>query len=347
MKQGIKILLVDDSRLIRTGLKELFAAHPEIQVIGEAGNGVEALELISRLAPDVVVLDVNMPIMDGLTTLKHMMIRCPTPTVMLSTLTTEGAAVTFDSFKFGAVDFLTKPSSLNDRDLQEQAGEIVRKIRIAAGVSLASLRYIRAADREAVVAKLAGPGRPEKVIAIGAGEGGYSALLKLVPQLAPNSRAATIVVLHEEPAYVNAFVSYLERCSLVKVRRAEDNLPLAAGTCYFCSGREYVTIRERNGAMLLHTSVAPFTTRRGSLNMLMFSLVELLGDRAVGVVLTGSGNDGAEGLQEIIAHGGVGIIENPANCLYREMPEQALARSPGTMVMADDKIATALNLCCL
>jgi two-component system chemotaxis response regulator CheB len=346
MKQSIKILLVDDSRLIRNALKDIFADHDDIRVVGEAANGAEALAIISDLAPDVIVLDVNMPVMDGLTTLKHMMIQHPTPTVMLSTLTTEGAAVTFDAFKFGAVDFLTKPTSLNDRDLQEQAREIVGKIRIAAGVHMASVQYIRGADRQ-YVGKRPPPGSPpEKFIAIGAGEGGYSILLKVVPQLSPISRAAYLVVLHEEPAYVDAFVTYLDRCSQVQVRRAEENLSLVAGTCYFCSGREYATIRERNGAILLHTGSAPFDSRRGSINMLMFSLVELLGDRSVGVVLTGGGEDGAEGLHEIIAHGGIGIIEKPAHCLYREMPEKALGRSPGAMVMADNKIATALNLCC-
>jgi two-component system chemotaxis response regulator CheB len=344
MKQTVNILLVDDSRLIRNALREIFADYQDIRVVGEASNGVEALEMIGKLAPDVVVLDVNMPVMDGLTTLKHMMIQRSTPTVMLSTLTTEGAAVTFDAFKFGAVDFLAKPTSLNDRDIQEQAREIVRKIRIAAGVHMDSVQYIRGADHRAALKQPVG-GRPEKFIAIGAGEGGYSALLKLVPQLSPTNRAAYIVVLHEEPAYVNSFVNYLDHCSQVLVRRAEDNLPLVAGTCYFCSGREYVTIREVGGDILLHTGSAPFNSRRGSINMLMFSLVELLGDRAVGVVLTGAGDDGAEGLHEIIAHGGIGIIENQAHCLYKEMPEKALARSPGTMVMADNKIATALNLC--
>ncbi|HSH13657.1 MAG TPA: chemotaxis protein CheB [Desulfurivibrionaceae bacterium] len=344
MNQCVNILIVDDSRLIRNALKEILVAYPDIRVVGEAANGEEALAMIAALAPDVVVLDVNMPVMDGLTTLKHMMIQRPTPTVMLSTLTTEGAGVTFDAFKFGAVDFLTKPTSLNDRDIQAQGREIVDKIRIAAGVRMDSVQYIRAADR-GNAAKAPVNGSPEKFIAIGAGEGGYSALLKLVPQLSPTSRAAYIVVLHEEPAYVDAFVAYLDRCSQLKVKRAEDNLVMAAATCYFCSGREYITIREKGGAILLHTGSAPFNSRRGSINMLMFSMVELLGDRSVGVVLTGGGFDGAEGLQEIIAHGGIGIIENPDHCLYKEMPEQALSRSPGTMVMADHRIATALNLC--
>lgn len=345
MMESINILLVDDSRLIRTALKEIFADYPEIRVVGEAANGVEALEMIACLAPQVVVLDVNMPVMDGLTTLKHMMIQRPTPTVMLSTLTTMGASVTFDAFKFGAVDFLTKPTSLNDRDIRTQAREIVDKIRIAAGVRMETVRYIRAADRDAA-GKTPSPGRPEKFIAIGAGEGGYSALLKLVPRLSPTSRAAYLVVLHEEPAYVDSFVAYLDRCSAIKVARGGDEEPLGAGVCYFCSGREYVTVREREGRLLLHTSPAPFTTRRGSINMLMFSLVELLGDRAMGVVLTGQGDDGAEGLHEIVAHGGSVIIESPEHCLYKEMPESARARCPGTFVMPGAKIAQALNICC-
>jgi len=264
--------------------------------------------------------------------------------VMLSTLTTEGAAVTFDAFRLGAVDFLTKPTSLNDRDLREQAREIARKIRIAAGVKMEGVQYIRIVDQH-FTAKPENTARPEKIVAIGAGEGGYGALLKLIPRLSPETRAAYIAVLHDEAAYVNSFVDYLDRCSAIKIKRVKDDEPLVAGVCYFCSGREYVTVRERNGRPLLHASPAPFTTRRGSLNMLMFSLVELIGDRAVGVVLTGRGDDGAEGLHEIMNHGGAIIIENPEHSLYKEMPENARARCPGTFVMSDHKIAAALNIC--
>jgi two-component system chemotaxis response regulator CheB len=337
-------MLVDDSPLIRSALRDILAGFQDILVVAEAANGREALDRLAVSQPDVILLDVNMPVMDGLTTLKHMMIQQPTPTVMLSTLTTRGAAVTFDAFRFGAVDFQTKPTSLNDRDLKEQAREIARKIRSAAGVRLSSLQYIRVADHPAAK-NVEAANQPEKIVAIGAGEGGYGALLKLIPRLDPSSRCAYVVVLHEEAAYVDSFVAYLDRCSGIEVKRARDDEPLAAGVCYFCSGREYVTIREKNGRMLLHASPAPFTTRRGSINMLMFSMVELIGDRSVGVVLTGAGDDGAEGLHEIVAHGGAAIVENPEHCLYREMPEQALNRCPGSFVMPDSKIAAALNLC--
>jgi two-component system, chemotaxis family, protein-glutamate methylesterase/glutaminase len=343
MNQTVNIMVVDDSPLIRNALREILAEFQDIRVVAEAVNGLDALDLLPITQPDVIVLDVNMPVMDGLTTLKHMMIRRPTPTVMLSTLTTEGATVTFDAFRFGAVDFLTKPTSLNDRDLREQAREIARKIRFAAGVRMEALQYIRVAD-QCASDKGETPSRPEKIMAIGAGEGGYGALLQLIPKLSPITRGAYIVVLHEEAAYVNSFVAYLDRYSAIRVKRATDDEPLTAGVCYFCSGREYATVRQRGGQLLLHTSPAPFTTRRGSVNMLMFSLVELIGDRTVGVVLTGQGEDGAEGLHEIMTHGGSIIIENPEHSLYKEMPEHALARCPGTMVMSDQKLATALNI---
>lgn len=344
MGNKIKILIVDDSKLMRKAVRDIFANNSALEVVGEAGNGNEALQLMPLLRPDVIVLDVNMPVMDGITTLKHMMIQHPTPTVMLSTLTKDGATVTFDSLKYGAVDFLTKPSALNG-DLQEQTAAIVDKVIIAAGVELEAVQYIRPASKAPAVTA-AGNREIKKIVTIGAAEGGYSALLKFIPLLRPEVAAAYIVVLYAAAEHIDDFIRYLDHCSALPVKRAGEGALIKSGVCYLSSGEEYVTIREQNGDFLLHVSRAPFSSRRGAIDMLMLSTAELAGKNAVGIVVSGRGNDGAEGLCEITANGGTAIVQKPQTCLCREMAENALKRCMAKLVVADSKIAAAINLCC-
>lgn len=346
MAQKTRILIVDDSGLMRKAVRDIFAANSAMEVVGEAVNGSEALRLIPRLNPDVIVLDVNMPEMDGITTLKHMMIQFPTPTLMLSTLTRDGATVTFDSLKYGAVDFLAKPSSL-DGDMGDQTAKITDKVATAAGVELEAMQFIRTGVRKSPAAAAeTSDGIIKRIVIIGAAEGGYSALLKFIPGLDPGLSAAYIAVLHAAPEHIDAFVDYLGRCSELPVRRAAEGATLEKGVCYIGSGNEYITLREQADGFRLHVSPAPFSTRRGSIDMLMLSTAELVGGKSVGVMLSGTGADGAEGLGEIIAHGGSAIIQKPQSCLYREMPENAKARCRTGSVVGDVKLASAINLCC-
>lgn len=343
--QPIKTLIVDDSKLMRKAVKNIFADYKTIKVVGEAENGLEALELLNKVSPDVVVLDINMPEMDGLTTLKHMMIQNPVPTVMLSTLTKEGSTVAFDSLKYGAVDFVTKPSSLKGNDLQEQKKEIVGKVKASANVKIDKVKYLRLDSHDSSF-KVSSGIEPDKIIAMGAAEGGYGTLLKTIPQLPHDLPAAYIVVLHVATSHVEAFVRYLDQCSAVKVKHAVEDEPVEGGVCYLCSGEEYITIREKHDGYHLHVSPAPFSTRRGSVDMMMFSVAELVGKHSVGVILSGEGNDGAEGLCEIIATGGSAIVQNPQSSLYKKMPKTALSKCSESFVVADSKIASAINMCC-
>ena len=185
MSDPYKLLIVDDSKLIRRAVSTIFEDQDKIQVVGEAGNGREALELLPKLNPDVVTLDVNMPVMDGLTTLKHIMIKSPRPTVMLSSLTQEGASVTFDALKYGAIDFIPKPSKTDGNSIGEQELNIIKKVKLAAEVKIESVHYIKSSPKEKSKNK---PNNNEckGIFAIGSSEGGYGALLKIIPQIIPD-----------------------------------------------------------------------------------------------------------------------------------------------------------------
>jgi two-component system, chemotaxis family, protein-glutamate methylesterase/glutaminase len=337
-----KVLLVDDSPMIRRVIREIIEDGNAFEVVGEASNGAEALELIPRLNPDVVTLDINMPVMDGLTTLKHMMIKSPRPAVMISTLTREGASVTFDALKYGAIDFITKPSQFSGKHITEQQENIVRKVSLAANVVAEEIRYVRSPTgikSNSLVKKAVS----QQIITLGASEGGYGTLLKIIPMLRPDIPASVLVVLYAEPVYVDAFVRYLNDHSFVMVKRPKNHEPLFDGTCYIASGNEYLTVEKFNGEYFLQSNSNPFPARKGSINMLMMSAAENFGERAVGAILSGGGNDGVEGLREILRQGGVGLVQDPRTCLCKDMVLSVLKNLQVDRVVPDWEMANEFN----
>lgn len=335
------LMIVDDSRLMRQAIAGILAADERVQVVSEARDGREALEMIPQINPDVVTLDVNMPVMDGLTTLKHLMIAAPRPTVMFSALTAEGATLTFDALKYGAVDFIAKPSQLDGQGLEGKEEEIADKVVFAAQVETGCLTYARIQPKSV-------QGHPaaripcRAVVAMGAAEGGYAALLKIIPRLLPDLPAAVFAILHADAPYIEPFVAYLQHCSTIRVRRAVDGLPIEGGICYIVHGGEYVTIQPKAGSHVVRVNPSPFA-HRGSLNMLMFSAAESFGHQALGVVLTGSGRDGAEGAGEILRSGGGLLVQDPATCLHKEAARQVLEEHPAGEIVSDAAMASAIH----
>ncbi|MCI5221399.1 MAG: response regulator [Candidatus Electrothrix sp. AR4] len=336
--QKIGLFIVDDSRMMRKVIANIFKDNPQVEVVGEAENGEEALQIIPQLKPDVVTLDVEMPVMDGLTTVKHMMIQAPTPTVMLSSMTFEGAEVTFEALKYGAVDFVAKPSNTGDTDLKTQTREIARKVHLAAEVELGAVRYVRAAGKDKKDAiSLAGK-KCEKLVVIGTAEGGYGSLLKILPHLTAKYPAAYLVMLYAPSRHLDSFVKYVNKLSPLIIRRAENNAKIEPGVCYFASGEEYLTVHELDSELVLHLSPAPFANQRGSINMLLYSVAERMKDNALAVILSGIGEDGVEGMQEVLRVGGSGIVQDPAGSLYRDMPGAVSAHCQDAKLVSDIKI---------
>ncbi len=342
-QKKIKVLIVDDSKMMRKVIANVFKGDDSIEIVGEADNGKTALELLPQLCPDVVTLDVQMPVMDGIKTLKHMMIQAPTPTIMLSAYTREGAVITYDALRFGAVDFVAKPSNVDGLDLKEQAREIVRKVHLAAAVELEAVKYIRAAKKKSDAAQQAGPGTCETLVTIGSAEGGYGALLKILPLLRPELSAAYLVMLHVSPQHVDSFIDYLGTYCAIPVKRAQNHAPIDNGVCYLASGEEYLIVQKKEQTLLQHLSPAPFASRRGAIDMLMFSVAEAMKKNTIGVILSGMGSDGVEGLEEIIRVGGSAVLQDSASCLYKEMVQNASQGCPAAPVVPDGEIAERIH----
>lgn len=341
MSDKKKILIVDDSKLIRKGLAGIFEASDSFEVIGEAADGKEALAAIKKLHPDVVTLDVVMPGMDGLTTLKHIMIECPRPTVMLSSLTQDGTETTFDALRYGAVDFISKPSRLEDQSMDDLAEDIINKLNIAEGIDVGVTSYIRAKAGNAS-ANTPLEGKCKKLVALGAAEGGYRALMKIIPNLVPCD-LAYLVVLYAEESHVDAFAAYLNEHSKVTVKRAQHDEVLQPGVCYLSAGADYMTVHEQADDLVLHVSPAPFASRKGSIDRLLFSVAEAMAENSVGVVLSGASIDGSEGLEEIERVNGMTIVQEPKSCLAQEMSKSALKLCSPNYIVSDIDIPTTIN----
>jgi two-component system chemotaxis response regulator CheB len=338
----IKVLVVDDSKFFRRVVRQILNASPSIEIVGEAANGSEALEMVVEANPDVVTLDVNMPVMSGLTALKHLMIKSPKPTVMFSSLTKEGAHETFDALRYGAIDFITKPSRLGQEEIEAQQDTVIRKIKMAANVEIDKIKLVR--TKAPVEGQCSKQGCDANgLIIFGASEGGYGSFLKIAPRLNPGLPSALIGVLYAEPKHIDSFVDYLDVQSQIRVRRATNGQILEGGTLYFVCGTEYATVQLKEDKPVFVIHSAPFPSRKGSIDMLMFSAAEVMREKTIGVVLSGSGPDGAEGVQEIHRLGGTPMVQSPKTCLVKEMPLKAIGKCSASHVVSDSQLAAEIN----
>ncbi|BBO72486.1 chemotaxis response regulator protein-glutamate methylesterase [Desulfosarcina alkanivorans] len=342
----ITVLVVDDSTVLRKIIREMFASDDQLQVVGEAEHGLKALELIPRLKPDVVTLDVNMPVMDGLTTIKHIMIKCPTPVVMFSTLTGQGSRETFDTLRYGAVDFLQKPSSLLKEDLKSQHELIISRVKNAARAGIDTVRYLRPA-RAAKEAKPKNGTDCSQVFAIGSSYGGYGSLLGLIPELSPDLPAAFLSVLYAAPPHVDAFARYLDEHSPLAVCRAQDGQTLAPGSCYLASVFEWVTVANTLDRLTLQVAPQRSTPPKGASDELMTSLSTTLKERASGILLSGIGDDGIAGIEQLLNGGGKVIVQDPKTCLCSDTTAMAAQKYGLPTVLPGVVMAETIRTHCL
>ncbi len=338
MGESRRVLVVDDVTMVRESLIDIINIMDGFELAGEASDGAEALRMAERLNPDLITLDIVMPGMNGITALKHLMIHHPTPTVMISSLTQEGAESAFESIRFGAVDFIPKLSKLDDVGLEKQREEVVTKLRWASRVDVEAIRYIPAASRNHASAESV---PTQRLVAMGAAQGGYASLMKILPRLPADYPATLVAVLYEHERYVDAFVDYINRFCRIRVERAVDGAPLHAGVCYISAGEDYVTLRHVGEGVGLHVHPAPFDSQRGSFNRVLYSATDMLADKVTGVVLSGAGDDGAEGLAEVARVGGWAVVQSPRTCLVAEMAESALAYC-GDSAVSDSHVSDQL-----
>ncbi|HMK34684.1 MAG TPA: chemotaxis protein CheB [Desulfomonilaceae bacterium] len=338
----IKVLVVDDSALMSRQIANILNGDSSIEVVGRAKDGLEALTLVKELSPDVVTMDVEMPRMNGITALKHIMVKYSTPTVMISALTKEGARTTFDALKYGAIDVIAKPSRREDENLEAQQTDIINKVKRAAAIRTGRSRYIRMSHAIRLEEKKT-KGNPDpstRFIGIGAGTGGYYALLRIIPTLTVDFHDILVAVVLVASRYIEPFVAYLDSQSAVPVYSFKGSTVPKKGGCYICSGEERPVLKI-NGDGIMKFNVSEHSPADGSraLDRMLASLASHAGSHATGIVLTGAGKDGAQGLSLIREAGGIAVIQDINNCVDPSMPLAALERGSVEKILPDYKIA--------
>lgn len=327
----VRVFVVDDSPLMCRALGQILAQDPQFEVTGLALRGEEAVRLLPTTPCDVCTLDVEMPGMSGLTVLKHIMIRHPKPTLMLSALTAEGANVTFDALRYGAVDFFQKPSQNGGRDLVPQGALLRARIKRAARVQVSAARYLRLqpvtgaapGESRAVRQSEGTTSAAEGLVVVAASTGGYAALLTLLPQMLVRPEVPMIVSLEAPWDFLQAFVDYVQLYVPFPVKRAENHEVLSAGMAYCISNEESASLeRQRDTVQLLLGHRSEESERRGGLDLLLTSASEHFGPGVLAAVLSGDGVQGRAGAGEVQRSGGIVVVQRPETCLAPRLPKR-------------------------
>ena len=330
----IRTLIVDDSATMRSLIRAALSADPEIQVVGEAADPLQAREAIKALSPDVITLDVEMPNMNGIDFLERVMRLRPMPVVMVSTLTTRGAEATLAALELGAVDCVAKPSAGTPHAFDV----LVEKVRAAAH---ARVRPRATAAPTCEADSVFAPS--DRIVAIGSSTGGVEALLTLVERL-PANCAPTVITQHMPATFTKSFAERLNRICAAEVREARDGDPLAVGKVFLAPGGD--SHLEVDGVNHLRCRVAPGPPVSGhcpSVDRLFESVARTAKGRGLGVILTGMGRDGAKGLLAIREAGGRTLGQNEATCVVYGMPKAAFELGAVERQLPLEKIGPAIR----
>lgn len=325
----IRVLVVDDSALMRKRISEMINSDPDLEVIATARNGEEAVRAVFLLKPDAVTLDIELPVMNGLTALKYIMSEFPTPVIVLSAYTKAGADITMQSLESGAFDVVAKPSGVISLDIDKVGKELISKIKATQNINIGKLRPILVNEAEEDTLEIkteAKKGKPlsDKVVAIASSTGGPRALMEVIPALDGNIPASIVIVQHMPVGFTASFAERLDWGSKISVREAREGDPLKKGEALVAPGGFHLAIERdgRHGVVRLETGpkdhgVCPSADR------MMISAASLYAKNCLGVVLTGMGDDGTDGLREIKKHGGATIAEDKSTAVVYGMPKSA------------------------
>ncbi len=352
-KRRIRVLIVDDSALVRSILTDMLSSDPGIEVVGVAGDAHIAREKIKQLNPDVLTLDVEMPKMDGLTFLRNLMRLRPMPVVMVSSLTERGADVTLDALAIGAVDYLSKPKIDIAATLRDYRVELIEKIKTAASASVRALDPQRVAalavkpkfTADAVIPKAAAPRQirtTDRIIAIGASTGGTEAIKQVLLGL-PADTPGVVITQHIPKAFSTPFARRMNDCCQMTVYEAEDGQQILAGHVYIAPGDKHLLV-ERDGARYVCRldDGTPVNRHKPSVDVLFRSVAQNVGRSAIGVLLTGMGKDGARGLLEMREADCRTIAQDEASSVVWGMPGEAVALGAAQDILPLEGISTRI-----
>ncbi|MBC7320417.1 chemotaxis response regulator protein-glutamate methylesterase [bacterium] len=345
MSKKIRVLVVDDSALMRKALREILSSDPEIEVIGTARDGEDAIVKAIELEPDVITMDINMPGMDGLTALQYIVSKEICPVVMVSSLTQEGALATFEALELGAFDYVPKPGGTISLNIRKVSDEIIEKVKLAGkegvlGKIRSRLRRV-AEHREKPIKKTVSIPTTDvkRAVAIGVSTGGPKTLMEILPELPADLDAVVFIVQHMPPNFTASFAKRLDQYSQIPIKEAEAGDIVTNNSGYLGKGGYHLLLRKAEESIRIRLSTKPELLFIPSVNVMMESVLEVFGSNTVGVLLTGMGDDGADAMVKIRRAGGITIAESEETAIVFGMPKEAIERGGVDIVAPSYKIA--------
>jgi two-component system chemotaxis response regulator CheB len=349
----IKVLIIDDSAVVRQTLTEILSSDPQIEVVGSAGDPYIAVERLKEVVPDVITLDVEMPRMDGITFLKKLMSQHPIPVVMCSTLTEEGSQTAFKALEYGAVDIIQKPKMGIKQFIEEsrilicdsiKAASLVRRKKVVA----TTFHVPPKLSADAVLPKVINNSMiqtTEKVVAVGASTGGTEAL-KAFLEVLPEDVPGIVIVQHMPENFTRAFANRLNGICKVSVKEAENDDTVIRGRVLIAPGNKHTLLKRSGARYYVEVKDGPLVSRhRPSVDVLFRSTARYAGKNAVGIIMTGMGDDGARGMQEMKEAGAFNIAQDEASCVVFGMPKEAIKLGGVDRVLPLGMIAKELISC--
>jgi two-component system chemotaxis response regulator CheB len=343
MSDRVRVLVVDDSALMRKLIPNILARDPMIDVVGTAMDGAFALKKIEELRPDVVTLDLEMPRMDGMETLRLIMRRAPLPVILVSTHSKEGAYATFKALALGAIDFVAKPKEASSGHLDAIATQLIDKIKVAKRAT--GRRPATTVAESPKFEKKIGraPAAPSRIIAIGVSTGGPNALQFVLSQIPADFPGSMLVVQHMPEGFTEMFARRLDECCALDVQEAKSGDLLVAGRVLICPGNRHMMVRRMpRGDMAVLTDAPHVNGHRPSVDVLFHSVAQEFGPMTVGILMTGMGEDGAEGLGALKAAGGITLAQSEDTCVVPGMPRAAIVKGYVGRILPLDAIGSYL-----
>jgi two-component system chemotaxis response regulator CheB len=338
----IKVVVVDDSAIMRKIIVKMLEKDSSVNVVGVASNGGEALEKIEALKPDVVTMDIDMPGMDGIEALRRIMATNPIPVIMVSALTEEGAQITLEALEIGAADFITKNTPGGAIGIFDKENELLSKVKQVAQTKARPVVSTRGAENLRSLVSRTSRASQYAIVAIGASTGGPLALQKILPRLPKDFPLPLVIAQHMPKLFTLPFAQRLSSQSQIEVKEAEDREALRSGVALIVPGDTHVRLTKKGHGVVVEF-VSDISYRyRPSVDLLMQSTARIYENRSIGVILSGMGNDGFLGLQEIKAKRGFIIAQDEATCVVYGMPRAVITAKIADLVLPLDGIADEL-----
>ena len=352
MRRKIQVLVIDDSAFMRKSLSLMLESDEEVEVIATANDGVEGFEKAKSLRPDIITLDIEMPRMDGLTTLKKIMEECPTSVLMVSSLTSEGAEATLKALEYGAVDFIPKELSFVNiniikikEDLIRKVKEIVRQKSVKSRLErLRRLSTTPIAPPKPRVSKVI-PAGIFKAVTLGISTGGPFSLQKILPQFSKAINCPVFIVQHMPPKFTKSLAERLNSLCELEVKEAENDEVVRPGVIYIAPGGFHMKVRKNlNNEVLIQISEEPSSSlHRPSVDVMMNSVNAMYGKNILGIIMTGMGKDGFDGITELKRLGGYCIAQDEESCVVYGMPKAINDAGLSDIILPLEQISEQVN----